>query len=91
MALGATEVLLILPREQRDRVVVIGYDGIEEARLAIDRGDTPLRNTVVQDIDVLAEEVIQTLLRLLRNNGTVNVINKLKPRLYKNVQISSAP
>ena len=90
MALGVVEVLLTLPEEQRHSVIVVGYDGIEEARLVIDSGNTPLRNTVVQETEILAEETIQLLLRFLGKREAIKIINKLSPRLYKYVRTSSS-
>jgi len=38
---------------------------------------------VIQDAEVLAEEAVQILLRLLRKEKAIKVINKLTPYLYK--------
>ncbi|HEX5761257.1 MAG TPA: substrate-binding domain-containing protein [Thermoanaerobaculia bacterium] len=66
MALGLLEAV----RERSgsgasDRLVLIGYDGINEARRLIDLRNTPFKNTVVQDTRKLGETVVLQLASLL--------------------------
>ncbi len=46
--------------------MVIGVDGIVEARALIDSGQSPLRATVVQDTDRLTGNVVDLLLKMRR-------------------------
>lgn len=64
MALGAVDALS--PTTQA--TVVIGVDGIVEARTLIDSGQSPLRATVVQDTDRLTGNVVDLLLKMCRGD-----------------------
>jgi ribose transport system substrate-binding protein len=64
MALGAVDALS--PTTQA--TVVIGVDGIVEARTLIDSGQSPLRATVVQDADRLTGNVVDLLLKMRRGD-----------------------
>lgn len=63
MALGAVDALT--PRSAATQTtVVIGIDGILEAKALIDSGQSPLRATVVQDTHWLAGSVVDLLLKI---------------------------
>jgi ribose transport system substrate-binding protein len=66
MALGAADAILEHGRscEAHRDVAVVGVDGTAEARAAINSGATPLRATIVQDTQRLAEIGVDTMLRL---------------------------
>ncbi|HEV7652432.1 MAG TPA: substrate-binding domain-containing protein [Actinophytocola sp.] len=66
MALGAVDALSATPATQA--TVVIGVDGILEARTLIDSSQSPLRATVVQDTDRLTGEVVNLLLKMRRGD-----------------------
>lgn len=51
--------------------VVIGVDGIVEARTLIDGGTSPLRATIVQDADRLAENIAHVLEKLHNHRRTI--------------------
>ena len=67
MALGAVDALRAT---DSPGTVVIGVDGIAEARTLIDSGTSPLRATVVQDCDRLAESAVNALERMHHRRGT---------------------
>jgi ribose transport system substrate-binding protein len=60
MALGAVDALRSDPTASTD-TVVIGIDGTAEARALIDSGTSPLRATVVQDANRIAQSVVDML------------------------------
>jgi ribose transport system substrate-binding protein len=60
MALGAVDALRSDPTATTD-TVVIGIDGTAEARALIDSGTSPLRATVVQDANRIAQSVVDML------------------------------
>jgi ribose transport system substrate-binding protein len=65
MGLGAVDALAT-PSPATERTVVIGIDGIAEAKALIDSGTSPFRATVVQDTDQLAVSVADALVKLHR-------------------------
>ncbi|WP_117212830.1 sugar ABC transporter substrate-binding protein [Allorhizocola rhizosphaerae] len=66
MALGAADAILEHGRgcEAHRDLAVVGVDGTAEARAAINTGASPLRATIVQDTQRLAEIGVDTMLRL---------------------------
>jgi ribose transport system substrate-binding protein len=67
MALGAVDALSS-PTPATKATLVIGVDGIVEARARIDSGQSPLRATVVQDTDKLTGNVVDLLLKMRRGH-----------------------
>ncbi|MEV6715386.1 substrate-binding domain-containing protein [Lentzea sp. NPDC051208] len=61
MALGAVDAIASTPSTATRDTAVIGIDGIAEAKALIDKGTSPLRATVVQDADRLAETTVLML------------------------------
>jgi ribose transport system substrate-binding protein len=70
MALGAVDALSSLPSPTTDATIVIGIDGVLEARALIDTGNSPLRATVVQNTQRLAGSIAE-LLQRMRGDGPV--------------------
>jgi ribose transport system substrate-binding protein len=68
MALGAVDALST-PSPATDTTLVIGIDGILEAKALIDTGTSPLRATVVQDTHRLAVSVVDTLVKMHRGHA----------------------
>ncbi|MGM1059885.1 sugar ABC transporter substrate-binding protein [Saccharothrix sp. Mg75] len=64
MALGAVDALRATPSPSTGGTVVVGVDGIAEARTLVDRGTSPLRATVVQDSHRLAQSAVHALVKL---------------------------
>ncbi len=79
MALGAVDAIRGTPARATADTVVVGVDGIPEARDLIAAG-SPLRATVVQDSHRLAESAVEVLQRLVegRRTGTRTI---LKPEV----------
>ncbi|MFJ7217593.1 sugar ABC transporter substrate-binding protein [Amycolatopsis sp. NPDC098790] len=68
MALGAVDALLSAPSAATRETVVIGIDGVLEARTVIDAGG-PLRATVVQDTHRLAVGAVDLLVKMHRGHA----------------------
>jgi DNA-binding LacI/PurR family transcriptional regulator len=85
MALGALEAIQDAPVSTRDQIVIIGFDGVQEARVIIDRGSSQLVNTIVQDRSIMASTAIDQLFNLV-NGEEVPTIKKLKPILYRRIE-----
>lgn len=81
MALGAVDALSLTSPATRSTVVV-GIDGVLEARALIDTASSPLRATVVQDTHQLAVRVVDILEKMHRGN-TVAVRHILDPEIYE--------
>ena len=64
MALGVVDALT--PSDATRNTVVIGIDGVLEARMLIDSGESPLRATVVQDAPRLAGNIVDVLEKMRR-------------------------
>ncbi|TQM79822.1 ribose transport system substrate-binding protein [Saccharothrix saharensis] len=64
MALGAVDALRAVGSPFTADTVVVGVDGIVEARNLVDDGTSPLRATVVQDSHRIAESAVHVLERL---------------------------
>ena len=64
MALGVVDALT--PSDATRNTVVIGIDGVLEARMLIDSGESPLRATVVQDAPRLASNIVDVLQKMRR-------------------------
>jgi ribose transport system substrate-binding protein len=69
MALGAVEALRALDSAATRNTVIIGVDGVPEARALIDSGTSPLRATVVQDSHRFAASAIHLLTRMRRGRS----------------------
>lgn len=68
MALGAVDALSTsIPAAKA--TVVIGVDGVLEAKALIDTADSPLRATVVQDTHRLAVSIVDLLLKMHRGRA----------------------
>lgn len=67
MALGAVDALSEL--SPTTRTVVIGVDGVLEAKALIDTATSPLRATVVQDTHRLAVSVVDLLVKMHRGDA----------------------
>ncbi len=80
MALGAVDALILVGLEN-DGPVVVGVDGILEARALIDSRKTPLRATVVQDSCRMAEMATNILDKAIRGEH-VKKCNYLDPQIY---------
>ncbi len=80
MALGAVDALSSMGHRNDGSVVVVGVDGIPEARALID-SQTPLRATVVQDSCRMAEIATDLLDRAIRGER-VETYNYLDPQIY---------
>ncbi|MEA5367389.1 hypothetical protein VA596_48215 [Amycolatopsis sp., V23-08] len=63
MAVDAVDALLVAPSAATRATVVIGIDGVLEARTLIDTGSSPLRATVVQDTHRLAVGAVDLLVK----------------------------
>ncbi|MEV6872894.1 sugar ABC transporter substrate-binding protein [Amycolatopsis sp. NPDC051128] len=68
MALGAVDALLSAPSAATAGTVVVGIDGVLEARTLIDTGSSPLRATVVQDTHRLAVGAVDLLVKMHRGH-----------------------
>lgn len=81
MALGAVDALSTSSPVTRD-TVVIGVDGVLEAKALIDTADSPLRATVVQDTHRLAGCVVDLLVKMHRGR-TVPTRTILSGEIYE--------
>ncbi|MGH3935820.1 MAG: substrate-binding domain-containing protein [Pseudonocardiaceae bacterium] len=81
MALGAVDALTVMDLGNDGSVVVVGVDGIQEARALIDSKKTPLRATVVQDSCLIAEKATELLDQAI-SGQRVKIYNYLDPRIY---------
>jgi ribose transport system substrate-binding protein len=81
MALGAVEALTP-PSSATQTTVVIGVDGVREAKALIDSGQSPLRATVEQDTKRLAKSVVGALLKM-REGRTVRRPPPLSAKIYE--------
>lgn len=81
MALGAVDALHVAGVGSDGSVVVVGVDGIREARALIDSQTTPLQATVVQDSCSIAEISVDLLVKLTRRDA-VKTCTYLEPRIY---------
>ncbi len=81
MALGAVDALSLTDLGNDGSVVVVGVDGIQEARALIDSQKTPLRATVVQDSCLVAEKATGLLDKAICGQR-LKVYNYLNPRIY---------
>lgn len=68
MALGAVDALA-LSSPATQTTVVIGVDGVLEAKALIDTGKSPLRATVVQDTHRLAVSIVDNLVKMRRGHA----------------------
>ena len=68
MALGAVDALSVPSMATQDTVVV-GIDGVLEAKALIDTGTSPLRATVVQDTHRLAVSIVDHLAKMHRGRA----------------------
>lgn len=66
MALGAVDALLS-PSPATEATLVVGVDGVQEAKALIDTAQSPLRATVVQDSHRLACAAVDLLEKMQRN------------------------
>ncbi len=80
MALGVLNAISWAYKRCNETPIVIGYDAIEEAVTAIKNG-TPLKNSVVQSTDFLAEKAVEILIQMLKRE-TFHTVNFLEPELY---------
>lgn len=80
MALGAVDAL-VMTGIANDGSVVVGVDGIPEAKALIDSRRTPLRATVVQDACRVAETAADLLDKAIRGKR-IETYNHLKPYIY---------
>lgn len=81
MALGAVDALVMTGSGNDGSVVVVGVDGIPEAKALIDSRRTPLRATVVQDSCRVAETAADLLDKAIRGKR-IKTHNYLKPYIY---------
>ncbi|MDQ3152688.1 MAG: substrate-binding domain-containing protein [Actinomycetota bacterium] len=81
MALGAVDALVMTGIENDGSVVVLGVDGIPEAKALIDSRKTPLWATVVQDSCRVAETAADLLDKAIRGKR-IETYNYLKPYIY---------
>lgn len=81
MALGAVDALSLIDIGNDGSVVVVGVDGIQEARALIDSRKTPLRATVVQDSCLIAEKATELLDKAI-SGQSFKIYNYLDPRIY---------
>jgi ribose transport system substrate-binding protein len=82
MALGAVDALRATTSPATTDTVVVGVDGIAEARTLIDTGTSALRATVVQDSDRLAQSVVDVLEKMHKHRKTPRR-NILGPEVYE--------
>ncbi|HEX6470278.1 MAG TPA: sugar ABC transporter substrate-binding protein [Streptosporangiaceae bacterium] len=82
MALGAVEAL---PPSTAQRPLVVGIDGVLEARALIDTGQSPLQATVVQDTPRLAGNIVDVLDKMHRGRP-VPKRTILPPEIYESVR-----
>ncbi len=84
MALGVIEALQTLPPKIAKQIFVVGYDAVQEAVKAIEGGNSPLKNSVVQDTREMAERAVD-LLAIMLEGGTTTVprVTLLDPGLCK--------
>jgi ribose transport system substrate-binding protein len=80
MALGAVDAIARATAATKSTVVV-GIDGVAEARTLIDTGKSPLRATVVQDTHQLAVCIVDILEKLCRGES-VAVRHRLSAEIY---------
>jgi ribose transport system substrate-binding protein len=81
MALGAVDAL-VLPSPATTDTVVIGVDGVLEAKALIETGQSRLRATVVQDSHRLAVSVVDLLAKMHRGQ-TVPKRTMLNAEIYE--------
>lgn len=68
MALGAVDALSA-PSPATKATIVVGIDGVQEARALIDTRSSPLRATVTQDTHRLAVSVVDLLVKMHRGHA----------------------
>jgi ribose transport system substrate-binding protein len=68
MALGAVDALSMSSSPATAATLVVGVDGVLEAKALIDAGDSPLRATVVQDTHRLAVATVDLLVKMHRGH-----------------------
>jgi ribose transport system substrate-binding protein len=68
MALGTVDTLLFAEPKTASETVVIGVDGTPQARALIEAGPSPLRATITQDSYKVAENAVDLLERILRED-----------------------
>jgi ribose transport system substrate-binding protein len=66
MGLGAVDALAATPSPATEATVVIGVDGVAEARALIDSGASPFRASVVQNTHQLALSIVDLLVKMHR-------------------------
>ncbi len=81
MAIGASNAIKDLSVDRLKRIVVIGVDGIEEAKSAIEGGNDPLINTVDQNPGRLSEVAVKNFSNLLAGLEN-NKVRYLEPKMY---------
>jgi ribose transport system substrate-binding protein len=85
MALGAVEALSS-PAPGTQATVVVGIDGVLEAKALIDTADCPLQATVVQDTHRLAVSVVEALEKI-RRGGRVPKRTFLPAEVYDTTSV----
>jgi ribose transport system substrate-binding protein len=81
MALGAVDALSF-PPPATPTPLVVGIDGVLEAKALIDSGKSPLRATVVQDTHHLAVSIVD-ILEKMRCGRSVPKLTILYPEIYE--------
>ncbi|HWY19838.1 MAG TPA: sugar ABC transporter substrate-binding protein [Candidatus Acidoferrum sp.] len=84
MALGTADAIQMLPHDCPDQFNIVGYDGIPEVQRMIDKGNTPLKNTIVQSPAELAAHAVQALVEMIEKGESGSRIKLLRPKIFRN-------
>ncbi|AXG68665.1 ribose import binding protein RbsB [Kordia sp. SMS9] len=85
MALGVLECINEFKNFPKDKVILIGYDGIEEAISTINNLETPFKNTVSQDTKKLSEIAVEKFINIKSSNFSKSK-HLIRPKLYKSIE-----
>lgn len=75
-----------IPKENKEKIVIIGYDSITEVVELIESKVSPLKNSVKQDPVQLADRSVNKFLKMFNGERVIKLEN-IKPELYKKIPL----